>query len=871
CAGDSITLDPGAGYVAYAWSNGDITQTSVVDAAGTYSVTVTDALGRQAIDDVDVYVNALPTVDLGPDTNQCEGSVTLDAGVFNGYLWSGSETTQQISVSTSGLYAVTITDSEGCNAEDSINVNIYPYPTPDLGSDIVICEGGSETIDAGIYDAYLWSDLSTNQTLTVGGAGTFSVTVTENGCEGNDTIIITTSPALETDDEAIICYGESYNGNTTSGIYTDTLSDVNGCDSIVHLTLTVLPEIFTIEDVTLCTGASYKGYSSAGTYYQTLTAANGCDSIIEINITESTEILITNYIDICEGESYNGHTTSGTYDDSAIASVGCDSINRVVLTVNPVTTTIENATICFGESYKGHTIGGTYFETLTAITGCDSIIQTNLTVNPPPVYDISDDATIVQGSSIQLFVSGGISYYWSPGASLDNDIISNPTAEPTITTTYIIEIENAFGCIAIDSIKVTVIETADNTQEIPLSAGWNIISLNIQPSSNDMLEIVQPLIDNNTLVKVMNESGLSIVEISNVWNNFIDNFKASEGYLVKVNNIDTLVISGIAFNTDIKIGLLRGWNIISYPKKTSKAGEDVLASLMNRETLVKVQDESGLSIEKIMPLGWINNIGNFNPGEGYKVRVNQITAFTYGDILLKSAVIDNALLDAEPTYFTPVWSGNGLDHMNLYSKDIQINNIEIQVGDEIGVFDGELCVGVVKFENYTNGYIPIVASKDDPTTEEIDGYTVGNPIKLKIWDESEQIELTNPEVVFIDNSTDKFTELGTSIFTLKAKSETTNVNPDLIISTNLGDAYPNPFSLETIIDFSLNEETEVVIGIFNLLGEEVFTLINNTLPAGNHQILWNRRDEKGIAVPAGIYLYRMETDGYTQTKQLIIQ
>ena len=92
-----------------------------------------------------------------------------------------------------------------------------------------------------------------------------------------------------------------------------------------------------------------------------------------------------------------------------------------------------------------------------------------------------------------------------------------------------------------------------------------------------------------------------------------------------------------------------------------------------------------------------------------------------------------------------------------------------------------------------------------------------------------------------------------------------------MITTTLGDAYPNPFTRETMINYSLNKDTKVVIAVFNLLGEKVITLVDNTIPAGDHHLCWNRMDEKGIQVPVGIYLYRMETDGYTQTKQLIIQ
>ena len=76
---------------------------------------------------------------------------------------------------------------------------------------------------------------------------------------------------------------------------------------------------------------------------------------------------------------------------------------------------------------------------------------------------------------------------------------------------------------------------------------------------------------------------------------------------------------------------------------------------------------------------------------------------------------------------------------------------------------------------------------------------------------------------------------------------------------------------ETIINYSLSKESKVVVAVYNLLGEKVITLVDNVLPAGNYELLWNRINEKGNLAPVGIYLYRMETDGYSQTKQLIIQ
>jgi hypothetical protein len=68
-----------------------------------------------------VEVVALPTVDLGPDTNDCLGPITLDAGSgFSGYLWSDQSTSQTLNPTVTGTYSVTVTDGNGCTASDEV-------------------------------------------------------------------------------------------------------------------------------------------------------------------------------------------------------------------------------------------------------------------------------------------------------------------------------------------------------------------------------------------------------------------------------------------------------------------------------------------------------------------------------------------------------------------------------------------------------------------------------------------------------------------------------------------------------------------------------------------------------------------------------
>lgn len=84
--------------------------------------------------------------------------------------------------------------------------------------------------------------------------------------------------------------------------------------------------------------------------------------------------------------------------------------------------------------------------------------------------------------------------------------------------------------------------------------------------------------------------------------------------------------------------------------------------------------------------------------------------------------------------FTLVYEGNGVDHMNFYFTGATVNGVNLQPGDEIGIFDGNLCVGRATLTQVLTGgvLLPGVASSDDNTTPEIDGYTAGHAITYRL-------------------------------------------------------------------------------------------------------------------------------------------
>jgi len=89
-------------------------------------------------------------------------------------------------------------------------------------------------------------------------------------------------------------------------------------------------------------------------------------------------------------------------------------------------------------------------------------------------------------------------------------------------------------------------------------------------------------------------------------------------------------------------------------------------------------------------------------------------------------------------------------------------------------------------------------------------------------------------------------------------------------SYKLGQNYPNPFNPTTHIRFNIPETGLVNITIYDMLGRQVKTLINNTQDAGYRSIIWDATNDYGKSVSAGIYLYQIQAGEYMQTKKMVL-
>lgn len=456
CAGETATLTATGGDT-YLWSTGETTATIVVAplVTTTYSVTAFSECG-QGTDDVTVFVEEGPIVDLGQDIEVCLGEeVTLDAGLFANvsYLWSTGATTQIITVTAAGNYAVIVTNLEnGCSSTDTVAVILNPLPPAETGPDRTICLGeeiilGPTNPVPSPTSTYFWTSVPSDPSLTQPTISnpTVSPTVTtvytlletylDTGCQNENSVTVTVvGEAPDAGEDQTICQGESVTLgpetiNPGSTYYWTSSNPEEVFDDQVPNPV-VTPQVTTI--------------------YTLFEVAGNCtfSDFVTITVNPSPAADAGTDKDICFGES----VMIGP-DDFTPAPT-----STFLWTSVPNDPSISDPTISNPMVSPQVTTVYTLVETFIG-TGCSNQNSITVTVNELPEVLIADDALICEGETVNLGhpeASQEYTYSWTSDPSGFVSSESNPAVSPSVTTTYFVTVSTAFGCEATGQVTISV-------------------------------------------------------------------------------------------------------------------------------------------------------------------------------------------------------------------------------------------------------------------------------------------------------------------------------------------------------------------------------------------------------------------------------
>jgi gliding motility-associated-like protein len=461
CVGSATTLTASPGLTNYVWSNG-ATTTSINIAVDTLiSLKAQGANGCFGYAEIEVRETAAKAPFILGDTIVCDGSsVTLDAGpYFTSYDWDGMGSNQTLEVNQAGTYGISVSDTSGCTARDSITIQMVSPIKPQINGLDTICPGVNTQLrvgnTSGNFISFLWSSGDTLDLITIDSGGIYVVEVMDiEGCTSQDTFAVweDSPPVFSITGNPYFCPGDS----TTLGINTPAQSYLWVVDSLQ------------IPDPTV----TIKNASTIGVI---VTAANSCTASQEIEIIArpNPSFNFEGPAGICPGDSitvstndrfstylWSNQTTDSTiiidHTDTlqltVVDSFGCSTTRDTVFDFYPIqqVEVIGDSSICQGANaiftvpdffedvvWNYSAAGDSFISNIqdtikvSAIdtNGCAALGQIYLEVLPLPVIQIDGDTTFCEGESTTLKIHSPYpEVYWSFGGIIDSATFSQPYA-----------------------------------------------------------------------------------------------------------------------------------------------------------------------------------------------------------------------------------------------------------------------------------------------------------------------------------------------------------------------------------------------------------------------------------------------------------
>ncbi|MEM6263797.1 MAG: PKD domain-containing protein [Bacteroidota bacterium] len=413
--------------------------------AGTYQVRliITDSSTCNITDTAfrTITVFPPPATNAGPDEIICEGDTIglngTGAGAIS-YAWSPSGLLSNPNVpnplafppGASGAtpFILTVTDTNGCQARDTMRVSIDNSLEVTARPDTLICNGVTVQLGATSTNGiqYTWrNDPTISNTGIVNPLATpdtskwyYVTAINSRGCEEEDSVFIEIFEVFTLED-TFLCLGDTIFMRTRNG----------ASFSWSPPTALSNPNV-----------ASPQAYPTSDIIYQvTAISQDGCTSTKEVAVD-------VRELPVAEA----GPNDTTCLGDTVLLS----GAGGVTFQWTPVDGLIDPNN---GTTFAAPTLTTTYFLTVRDSVGCADTDSLTILINSLPTIDAGEDVTICEGEVTVLNASGGIAYLWDADTTLSDITIPDPLAFPIVTTDYFVNGQDENGCESEDTVTVNVI------------------------------------------------------------------------------------------------------------------------------------------------------------------------------------------------------------------------------------------------------------------------------------------------------------------------------------------------------------------------------------------------------------------------------
>ncbi|HSF90143.1 MAG TPA: T9SS type A sorting domain-containing protein [Saprospiraceae bacterium] len=383
-------------------------------------------------------------------------------------------------------------------------------------------------------------------------------------------------------------------------------------------------------------------------------------------------------------------------------------------------------------------------------------------------------------------------------------------------------------------------------QVIPLSKGWNWISLNVSSGDMSREHIFQNLLNSpaGNSITIKSKSQTTQYSPGSGWSGNLQNLQLGTGYLVNLTNgPDTLRVEGLPSATTIVVPAVANWNWIGFPRLNPEPVDSVLSMLNPAQgNILKGQDkfatfDSGLD-------AWLGNLKFFTPGAGYKLFLSNA-----GNIIFDPSRSDG--FEVDPSLFEYNMNVTGYADLDMIGERHEEDFI-------VGAFIDGQCrgTGILTYEAAVDAYRVLMLVNGNVAD-------LGKPIEFRIKNEkSGAVYIGNGQQLhFVADGIFGWIHNPYPFFGF-----TTGIADQMLEGYQLEQNIPNPAANTSVIGFTIPRTEKLQLNLYDMTGNLLRQLSNETYTAGHHLVQVDLQ-----RIPAGVYYYELRTADFRGVKKLVKQ